>query len=437
MNKKPFIVNHIKIKNIMGVEQFEVSPGKTTIIQGANGTGKTSVLEALKGALSGGHDATLLKDGSKAGEVVVVFENNYQLKKGITEKKSSVSLSDDEGQEVKRAASMLKDLVDPMGLNPVKFLTAAPKDRIKTLLDSVPMELPRGQIKDSIGVTVPESDKRHPLEIIEEHRKEAFDARADTRRQLKEKLVLVGDIKKTLPIRVSKDGPVDLKAEFEECKQRHERCLDLLRGVEERVKSASEKDIQAIKDDAQRKIDQINKEKQEALEAAHNRTLAQLSEARNELQPDVDSAKEALVLAESAFQNGEVTQRNMEYVSKGEAEIDKLEAEVEKCTADIKALDEIKESLVQNLPLEGLTVRDGEIYIDGIPFDKVNTAKQIRFALSVAGMRDSNMPLVFVDGLEAFDKETMELFLEEAAKTDMQYVGTRVTDDPGLVVQSK
>ena len=56
-------IAHLKISNILGIDELEFSPAGFNDIRGKNGTGKTSVLEAIKAATGKGHDATLLRKG--------------------------------------------------------------------------------------------------------------------------------------------------------------------------------------------------------------------------------------------------------------------------------------------------------------------------------------------------------------------------------------
>lgn len=58
-------IAHVKISNILGIAELEFTPAGFNEISGPNGTGKTSVLEAIKAALSTGHDATLLRKGAE------------------------------------------------------------------------------------------------------------------------------------------------------------------------------------------------------------------------------------------------------------------------------------------------------------------------------------------------------------------------------------
>jgi len=77
---------HVRIHNILGIDELEFDAGAFTVIEGRNGGGKTSVLEALKSVVRGGEDVTLLRKGAAEGEVVWLFDDGTQARKRVTEK---------------------------------------------------------------------------------------------------------------------------------------------------------------------------------------------------------------------------------------------------------------------------------------------------------------------------------------------------------------
>lgn len=73
-------LKRIKIQNILGIESFEADvSGRYIQILGDNGVGKSSFIKALEGALGSGNRADLIRMGAKAGESVLVFDNDYEL----------------------------------------------------------------------------------------------------------------------------------------------------------------------------------------------------------------------------------------------------------------------------------------------------------------------------------------------------------------------
>src|SRR5688572_4313641 len=91
--EKALRVAALRIRNILGISTAEIKPGRVTLIEGANGKGKTSILEAFRSVLSGGHDATLLRKGQTDGEIVMVLDDGQEIRRDISESKSSVTVT--------------------------------------------------------------------------------------------------------------------------------------------------------------------------------------------------------------------------------------------------------------------------------------------------------------------------------------------------------
>jgi len=104
-------ITGIEIENILGIKELEFNPGQVTEISGKNGSGKTSILEAIKGALKGGHDATLLKAGETQGGVVLVLDNGFRINKTITSKGSELELTDENGEIQKTPQTVINKLI--------------------------------------------------------------------------------------------------------------------------------------------------------------------------------------------------------------------------------------------------------------------------------------------------------------------------------------
>ncbi len=420
----------VQISNILGIKRLEFKPGKITTITGQNGSGKTSILEAIKGVVGGGHDATLLRKGAEEGMVVLEFDNGETLIKKMNENKSKVILEDPNGREVSRAATYIKEIIDPIGLNPVQILTADSKKRVNMLLDSVPMELPVEEIKMITGLQT-EEDGRHPLKIIDEKRKMIFDDRAAVNKEVEKLNTMIDEMNKTIPFKPDEN---DWATE-----------ADKLRGELQKKKEENEtqkaartklhnSDIAKAKEAAQKEIDEIR----EALQSRLDSLREQYGEAINEITsangPDIEGLIEKLTQAENNAKIQTKISGAVEFVEKNRKEVELQEGQSKSFTEQLKSLDNLKAELLANLPVDGLEIKDGDILINGVPFDTLNEAAKIRFALKIAGLRKAKLPLVCVDGLEALDKSVFEAFKEEAEKTDMQFFVTRVSEDRELTV---
>lgn len=425
---------YVGFKNIMGVDELEFQPGKINVIEGKNGKGKTSVIRAIQAAVGGGHDATLLRNGETEGEVVLVFDNGYRLEKNIGTEKSEAILKDGQGRKVKRAASLIKDMIDGVGLNPVKILTASPKDRVKYLLDAVQMETPFDVIEGATGLQISRDDTRHPMQIIDENRNHFYEERTETNRLLKEKKVVVSKMRGTIPFRA--DG-TDWKAVGEKLVDEKQRVEMELQNSKDAAQVLFEREVERLRATMEARINAIRKEHDDLIGKAMDKSDVQKNEAQDKAMPLLMELTEKISDARSNHDASAKVAGAQEYVEKGEAAIKEMEKDSEFMTHVIDQLDLIKADLLKNLPIAGLEVREGEIYLDGVAFDSVNKSKRVRFALTIAGLRDSQVPIVCVDDLETLDSESFSIFQAEAAKTGMQFFVTRVTDNQELTVNTE
>jgi len=420
----------IRIQNILGIDRLEFEPGKITTISGQNASGKTSVLEAIKGALGGGHDGTLLKNGKDEGQVVLIFDNGETLTKKMNRDKSTLVMEGSDGKKMKLGASYLKEIIDSVGVNPIQILTADPKTRIKLLLDSVPMELPVDEIKLITGLD--RSDMTgHPLRVIEDIKKDIFEERAYVNAAVKKGEAMVEEMNKTIPWQQDKkDWAVEVGS---------------LRAEKEKLVKSHDEDVIKAKVDVANLLDNLETDANERIaeiKAALSVNMATVKEQHQEFldRRRLEYDEKAFPLIEKITE-ADINSKHQDEISGAVkyVETHKEEIELQKKaalsqTGMLESLDTLKAELMENLPIENLEVREGDIYIGGVSFDTLNEAAKITFCLFVAGLRKSKLPLVCVDGLESLDESTFQQFKEQAEKTDMQFFVTRVSEDKNLTL---
>jgi energy-coupling factor transporter ATP-binding protein EcfA2 len=431
-------VKKIQVRNILGIKTLEVNPGKITTIAGKNGTGKTSFLEAIKGILGGGHDGTLLRKGEEEGEIVLVLDNGETLTKKMTSYKSDVILEGADGKKIKKAASYLKEIIDPVGLNPIQILTADPKTRIKMLLNSVPMPMPTDEIKYISGLDRSDKDG-HPLHVIDEIRKDIFEERAYVNKKSADSGVMVSELRKTVNLfnPDKKDWAIEvgvLRTELEGLVKSHDKDVVKAQADTGNKQNALREDATKKRQEADKIIAEIQADLNEKLTEEREAFQGFVDKRRSEYEEESGPVKEKITVADQNSKNQQKISGTMETVDRMEKEINLLEKEAKDQSLQIDDLDKLKGELMSNLPVKGLTVYDSDIYIDDIPFDTLNEASRIKFCLMIAGLRKTKLPLVCVDGLEALDEEVFKVFKEEAEKTDMQFFVTRVTEDEDLTL---
>ena len=430
-------INHIKISSILGIDELELSPKGFTTISGPNGTGKTSVLEAIKGALASGHDATLLRNGAEKGEIVLVLDDGMEISKTVKPGASTTDVRRD-GKKISRPAEAIKALTDALSVNPIDFLLAKPKDRTRVLLEAMPLEADTEHLTEIAGVPISAQPGVHALHVIDQVHKQVYDARTGTNRAVKEKQATINQLEAAVPPApegVSGDED-ELQAQINAAKDNQDETNGKIDAKLTRLRNEHAAKVQKMREDLQAKIDALKDEAMKAVEA-ENAAMAEqeglASAAREKAATKYHEAVQPLQTQLQVIRNDREAagrrKQTLDTIATMQTEYEQLKAEAEQQTAALTAIEQYKSDLLASLPIPGLEVRDGEIYRNGVIFDRLNTAQQVEVAVEVAKLRAADLGVVCVDGLELLDSNTLEAFKESALDSGLQLFITRVTDD--------
>jgi len=480
-------VARITITNLLGIDELSFEPGKSfTLISGRNGSGKTSILESIR-AIGGTHDATLIRKGAQEGKVVLVLDDGMQITKRETPTDGKLTVTHPTMGRVGKAAALVKSLTDVIALNPIEFLTGSDTDRLKWFLGAVPLHISSEQISQATGDPAHVASYKsaceihHALPVLAEVEKQQFDRRTDVNRGLKEKRATIAQLFETLPAGSSTTGDADWKGQVEELDaqwvetiaadtaalaavkadaqkrkaakwQLHTHSLTLR--AEQRGTSIAEvkrweaAEVERIRATAAQRIDIIEAAHREATETAEAQArqvqaeidatahaacadLAAEQDARHAaLSEDLGRAK---AMAENQIKAG----RTCEIINGMEAEAATLDTEATRLTTAIENVRELRTSLTASLPIKGVEVRDGQLFVDGIPERRINEARRVGIAIEIAKLRAGPLGLVVCDGLEDLDENSFAEFRTQAIASGLQLIVARVSNEPELTIKTE
>lgn len=438
-------IAHVKISNILGIAELEFTPEGFNEISGPNGTGKTSVLEAIKACVSTGHDATLLRKGAEKGEAVLVLDDGTELTRTVTADKSANKVRK-EGKNVSRPAEAIKALTDSYSANPIEFLRARKQDRVKVLLETMPLEADIAKLQEITGIPVTAEPGTHALSVIETLHKEIYDDRTGTNRAVKEKDNAINQLRMTMPdapggVEGSEDEIIAQVRAADEAKNAElERVATKLSGI----KKANQEKIDAIRAEAQKQIDAIKEKALKDVEDIHTeeRRIEGLAgtQRENTIQKHastvapLNTALEAIKSNRSAHAKRE---QAMQTIKTMEQDLTGLQADVARQTKALADLEQYKADLLAALPIPGVEVKEGEIYRDGVHFDRLNTAQQVWVAVEIAKLRSGALGVCCVDGIELLDPKAFEEFRDQALASNLQLFVSRVSGEDFAVKTSQ
>lgn len=415
-------IQHIKISNILGIEQLEFDAGQFNVIEARNGAGKTSVLEAIKSAFKGGHDATLLRAGAEKGEVVLVLDDGQEIIRRVGSGASSTVVRKD-GKQTGRPAETIKDLADLLSVNPVEFLRAPAKDRVRVLLESMPLEVDVEKLEKIAGkVMFQIPSKGHALAAIEIVNKAIFDERTGVNRAVKEKLATIEQLRAAIP---SAPGGVD--GDENELQAQIDAATAALDVERERIDSKLESLREAHVERMESLRQQMAAEKA-SFDEIKAKADAQREKAKDRHAAAVGPIREALAAIRANRDNAAKRQQSLAMIEQMDQDAQSLGENAAALTKALQDLQDYRLELLADLPIPGLEIREGELFREGVPFDRLNTAQQVQIAVEIAKLRAGKLGVVCVDNLELMDSETWEAFRDSMLASGLQMFVTRVGD---------
>ena len=175
------------------------------------------------------------------------------------------------------------------------------------------------------------------------------------------------------------------------------------------------------------KIHEIN-EKRDELQKAFQEECNKVIDQAFEDQATLKDERTKLTQMRDASEEATRAKALHDQAEQFDVDASELDAMSRRLTAALDALDARRRAMAADLPIQGLEVVDKEIRLDGIPYDHLNTAKQIELAVKIACLRsnEKDLPLVKVDGAEALGDESFDLFVKYLNKENAQaFIGKR------------
>ena len=421
---EPVRIAGLEIENVKRVSAIHLAPSETglTVIGGDNRQGKTSVLDAIMAALGGEKftPSRAVRDGAEKGQVTVTLSNGLVVTRSFTGKGSYLKVSDPAGG--KGGQLLLNEFVSEFALSLGKFLQASDKEKARTLLEI-------------IGVDLTPYEERHKQLYGEREQTGRLRDRAKHHAEsmpyndaVGTELLTPSDIMGELEQKVAKN------AKNREIRTKAEAFRANLARQEGRVKDAAEafadleKRLQEAKVELGSRLLDLDRMKGD-VEAAAKAAAAVQDE-------DVTAIKERLAQIEDT--NAEVRQ-NLER-EKSLAEAEGYAEEYRALSRQIEANQAELRDLLNGaaMPLPGLSVEGGVLTFDGSAWDCMSGADQLRVATAIVRKLNPACGFVLIDRLEQMDLTTLREFGAWLKTEGLQAITTRVSrgDECSIVIEA-
>ncbi|RLC78086.1 MAG: hypothetical protein DRI81_07495 [Chloroflexi bacterium] len=415
-------ITRLKIRDFEGIEALDLEPSRLTILRGQNGAGKTSVLEAVRAAISNRPERSrLVRDGNGHSSLVL-----FELSDGTTGERRVT----DEGRtagsvELKRGDVPLKSpqgILDKLqggfGLNPVSFLNLNEGEQREAILRVTKVDLP---IEEAIRLSAGErragvSYDAHPLQVLKQIKESLYYYRRDVNRDA---LKLRNAAEKMREAVAGRDIDTELLRNF-----------DLEKAI---AKLTRAQDAEKAINQTERRIGQIEGEMQRlraeltTLQAKH----AELVQQRVNPAPiraDIE-----------AFKRDQDAWRTLQQANDKDSEAVDLEERSEHLTTLIEEVRGKPAELLQSadLPVEGMGIDSkGNITINALPISELSTGESLMLAtdIAIATLPADGLRIVLVDGLEQLDADNRDKMLDKLLAVNVQVLAAEVGEGELTVI---
>lgn len=393
-------INSLELENVKRIKAVKLEPtvNGLTVVGGKNNQGKTSVLDAIAWALGGAKykPSQAQREGSLVEPQLHIELSNGMVVERLG-KNGTLKVTDPSGQ--KGNQSLLDGFISQFALDLPKFMEADKNTKAKILL----------QI---IGV----GDK---LSAFDKQESELYNRRTEIGRIADQK-------KKYADEMVQWDGvPEEIVSAAELIQQQQEILARNGRNQELRNQVNN---LEAQKTLLEQRIE----EAQKTLNAMHEQ-FAELMEKLSIANTNAkDLQDESTAELEESIANIDSTNakvRDNLNKQRAQEEADEYKRQYGDLTTQIEDIRKARMELLNGveMPLQDLSVQDGELIYKGQKWDNMSGSDQLKVATAIVRKTNPQCGFVLLDKLEQMDIDTMNEFGKWLQDNNLQAIATRVS----------
>lgn len=468
----------IRIRNLFGITETELD-GRSVELTGGNGVGKTSVIDALRYALTNKSERNIIvRQGEKEGEILIETDTGLSIDRKKRTEQSDYKSVKENGREIMGPENFLRQLFTPLQLDPVAFTLMDEKSKNRAILDLIEFDWDLNYIREKFGeVPAWVNYEQNILEVLSDMQSENgewFKERQNVNRDIRNKQAFIEDIAKDIPdnYQAEKWEAYDLGASYKKLEQmkelnsRIERAKLFRSSYDSKLRkleadkmievTSAEKAIaterETLLSDIERMkaLIQSNEEKLKGLSAIldDKKALAEsrFNEAKTKLDADMSVADEYMdkqpvdcTELQSEVSIAEDMKRHLNEYQRMKAmqtELEQLKSKSDEYTRKIELARTLPGTILETakLPIEGLTVEDGIPLIHGLPVANLSEGEQLSLCVDVAISKPNGLQIILIDGTEKLSSENREKLYSKCHDKGIQFIATRTTDSAEMEV---
>ena len=471
-------ISKLKIENLFGIEQLELD-GKSVELTGSNGVGKSSVLDAIRLALTNNSKRKyVVKNGKTEGRIFVKLDDGTSIdRKKRIDKSDYKSIKDENGNEINSPEAFLRDIFTPLQLEPVEFLSMNEQEQNRILLNLIEFNKDKKEfIKEKFGEEIDWVDYNNSvLEILNEIQSKDgiyYQNREEINRNARNALAIAADIAKDIPENydINKWRNYTLSDKYEELnknkdfnakidksiayKEDYENKIKQIETIENNTLLQIEKDKVEEKNkiitemqDLKNRIELLQKDL-ENVDVKYEKTIAETkSETVAEKAKLDENIKVANEWASKEKINTEILENELKIAEEMKGHINEYDRMIE-MQQNAENLKNVSEGLTNkielartlpgeilkevNIPVKNLTVENGIPLVNGLPVGNLSEGEKLQLCVDVTLSDNNNLKLILIDGTEKLSEENRKKLYEICKEKGLTVIATRTTNEDTL-----
>lgn len=471
-------ISNLRIENLYGIEHIDLD-GKSIELTGSNGAGKSSVLDAIRLALTNNSRRKyIVKNGETEGRVLVKLDDGTTIdRKKRTDKSDYKSIKDENGNEISSPEAFLKDIFTPLQLEPVEFLSMNEKEQNRILLNLIEFNKDKQEfIKEHFGEAPSWVDYNNSILEILNHlqSKEGlyYQTREDVNRQIRSGLAIINDIVKDIPegYDESKWRSYTLSDKYEQLNKDKEYNNKIDRSIT--YQENYQNTVDGLKAKLASALAMINNNKADRKRALN----AKIADLRNEitlLEKDLKNVDNEFLIDENkavaeydqeiaklsenikiANEWGSKEKINTEILEnelriaeemKGhlneydrmkdmQEKVEELQSTSEALTNKIELARTLPGEILKeaNIPVKNLTVENGIPLVNGLTISNLSEGEKLMLCVDVTLSNPNSLKLILIDGVERLSEINRNELYKICKEKGLQCIATRTTDNAEL-----
>ena len=468
----------IIIKNLFGIRELALD-GKSIEVTGTNGAGKTSVLDAIRYALTNNSERDyIIKSGESEGEILIETDTGLSINRKKRQAQSDYKSIKENGKDVPRPESFIETIFTPLQLNPVEFTQMTTQEQNRIILDLIEFAWDMIWIESKFG-EIP-SSVNYEQNIL----KVLFDIQADTgvyfmdrqdiNRDIREKQAIISDIAKVIPVNYNFEtwDKYDLGEKYKEIEKIKEdnnkiqRAKVFLENYENKKRGIESEKLIAISS-----AEKVIQGEKESLLASIERMKAEIIAAEDKIKGMASILKDKTDLAKLDYETkllkldtdieitntwaekipvdtltlsdeiatAEAMKKHLNEYSRminKQSEVGALSAKSEELTRKIEIARNLPGEIlkVATIPVKGLTVKNGVPLINDLPVSNLSEGEKLDLCVDIAISKPSSLQIILLDGTEMLSDENRKRLYQKCRDKGLQFIATRTDNNEEMQV---